>query len=51
MPGLNSVIGDRFDIMCIAESKLDCSFPKLQFERKGYKIPYRLDISDKSGGC
>ena len=26
------------------------SFPKSQFLIKGYKTPYRLDISDKSGG-
>ena len=37
-------------MLCIAESKLDSSFPKAQFVRKGYKTPYRLDISSRSGG-
>ena len=44
------MVGDRFDVFCIAESKLDSSFPKSQFSIQGYKNPYRLDISDKSGG-
>jgi len=50
MTGLNSIVNDKFDILCIAESKLDSSFPKAQFVRKGYKTPYRLDISSRSGG-
>ena len=50
MEGIDSIIGDRFDILCIAESKLDSSFPKSQFKRKGYKPPYRLDVSKRSGG-
>ena len=51
MTGLNSIVGDKFDILCIAESKLDPSFPNSQFKRKGYKPkPYRLDISSKTGG-
>jgi len=48
--GLNSIIGDKYDILCIAESKRDSSFPKAQFFRRGYKLPYRLDVSDSSGG-
>jgi len=31
-------------------SKLDPSFPKSQFETIGHKSPYRLDVSDTSGG-
>ena len=50
MKGIDSIIGDRFDILCIAESKLDSSFPKRQFKREGYKPPYRLDVSKRSGG-
>ena len=42
---------NNFDILCIAESKLDSSFPKSQFKVKGYKYPpFRLDITDSSGG-
>eukprot|EP00111_Clytia_hemisphaerica_P009537 TCONS_00027955-protein len=53
MEGLNSVVGDKYDILCIAESKLNSSFPKsqlVQLVREGYKPPYRLDISSTSGG-
>ena len=48
---MNSIIGDRFDILGIAESKLDSSFPHSQFFREGYKKKYyRLDVKDTSGG-
>ena len=36
--GLNSLVGNKFDILCIAESKLDSPFPKSQIVRKG--IPF-----------
>ena len=38
------------DIFTIAETKLDGSFPTAQFEIKGYYSPFRLDITNKSGG-
>ena len=41
---------NNFDILCIAETKLDSSFPKCQFEVKSYRSPFRLDITDSSGG-
>eukprot|EP00794_Sanderia_malayensis_P000652 gene652-1320_t len=41
---------ENFDILAIAESKIDSSFPSSQFLIEGYKTPYRLDISDRSGG-
>ena len=44
------MIGNYFDIFTIAETKIDSSFPVSQFKQTGYKIPYRLDISDTSGG-
>ena len=44
------MIQDHIDILVIAETKLDVSFPKNQFLIPGYKTPYRLDVSDKSGG-
>ena len=50
LTGLNSIVGDKFEILGIAETKLDSSFPQSQFLRKGFKKPYRLDISDRSGG-
>jgi len=50
LEGLNSTIGNRFDVLAIAESKLDSSFPNSQFLIQGYKAPFRIDMSDKSGG-
>ena len=44
------MIQDQVDILFIAETKLDASFPKNQFLIPGFKTPYRLDVSDKSGG-
>ena len=43
-------MSDNFDVLTVAESKLDSSFPSSQFEVNGYKTPYRLDITDTSGG-
>lgn len=47
---LNAVVGNNIDVLCIAETKLDKSFPVLQFLLAGFKTPYRLDVSDSSGG-
>ena len=44
------MIGDKYDVLCIAETKLDSSFPKAQFIRDDYKPPYRLDVSIRTGG-
>ena len=43
-------IRDYFDVFSIAETKLDSSFPNAQFLMPGYKTPYRLDVSNTSGG-
>ena len=43
-------IRDNFDVFSIAETKLDSFFPNAQFLMPGYKTPYRLDVSDTSGG-
>ncbi len=48
---LECLIGGIVDIICVAETKIDGSFPNSQFSLSGFKTPpYRLDISDKSGG-
>ena len=47
---LQQVICDSVDIFTIAENKIDSSFPTAQFRCSNYHTPYRLDISDKSGG-
>ena len=36
--------------MIFAETKIDSSFPTARFSAKGYHKPYRLDVSEKSGG-
>ena len=38
------------DILIIAETKLDDTFPKGQFLIEGFKQPYRLDVTANSGG-
>ncbi|XP_057308104.1 uncharacterized protein LOC130645990 [Hydractinia symbiolongicarpus] len=43
-------MGDLFDVITVAETKLDSSFPSSQFVTDGYSNPYRLDISANRGG-
>ena len=38
------------DVVSIAETKIDASFPSAQFVLEGYHSPYRLDVSSRSGG-
>lgn len=47
---LRTIINGKIDIVSIAETKLDSSFPCGQFFLDGYHTPYRLDINNKSGG-
>ena len=46
---LQTIINGNVDIVSIAETKLDASFPSAQFTLERYHTPYRLDIN-KSGG-
>ena len=46
---LKSVIFPCVDLVCIAESKLDDSFPESQFMVPGFKT-YRFDVTADSGG-
>ena len=50
MQNLDSLINGKVDILSIAETKLDDSFPDGQFILHGYKKPYRLDVNGRSGG-
>ena len=43
---LRLIIDEHVDILCVAETKIDNSFPTSQFSWSGYHKPYRLDISD-----
>ena len=47
---LKLIIGEHVDIFCVAETKIDNSFPTAQFSWPGYHKPNRLDILDRRGG-
>ena len=47
---LKSMLDQNLDIFCVAETKIDQSYPESQFCIPGYNKPYRLDISINSGG-
>ena len=47
---LQEVIKENVDILAIAETKIDSSFPKSQFLLNGFHNPYRLDVTKNSGG-
>ena len=47
---LKILLDDMFDLLAISETKLDESFPTGQILLEGYKKPYRLDKSSRSGG-
>ena len=40
----------NIDILTIAETKLDCTFPTVQFIVEGYKEPFRKDRNKNGGG-
>ena len=44
------LLADKFDVVTIAETKLDSSFPTNQFLIKGFQEPLWLDINRNSGG-
>ena len=44
------IINGNVDVISIAETKIDASFPSAQFVFEGYHSPYRLDVSNRSGG-
>ena len=35
----------KADILVVAETKIDATFPTAQFSAEGYHKPYRLDVS------
>ena len=47
---ITDLTGKAIDVLIFAETKLDSSFPNSQFKIPGYKQPYRLDVSSRSGG-
>ena len=50
LQNLEWFIKKSVDVLAIAETKLDDSFPDSQFLLEGYKKPYRLDVNACSMG-
>ena len=47
---MSSLISENVDILIVAETKLDSSFPTGQFLILGFHHPFRLDINRRNGG-
>ena len=45
-----NIIKKEIDIFMISETKTDNSFPKSQFTKTAYSIPFRLDWTSHAGG-
>ena len=50
LSNLETLVGDLVDVLSIAETKIDDSFSSSSLMINSFKRPYRLDISDSSGG-
>ena len=48
--GLKDFVSDHIDVLMVAETKIDNSFPKGQFFIQGYSEPFRLDRNSNGGG-
>ena len=46
---LREIIKQNVDVLAVAKTKIDASFPSAQFFLEGCHSPYRFDISCKSG--
>ena len=44
------ILNDNLDVVTIAETKIDDSFPSSQFLIPNFKTPFRLDVSQNKGG-
>ena len=47
---INSVRNRNVDIVSIAETKIDASFPSAQFVLDGYHLPYCMYVTERKGG-
>ena len=43
-------VAQYVDILMLSETKLDSTFPSIQFLINGFSVPYRLDQNSKGGG-
>ena len=50
MDDLKFLLGKSLDIICISETKLDETFPTVQFAIEGFSKPYRLNITSNNEG-
>ena len=48
--GIRAALVNYIDIFIVAETKINESFPTVQFASDGFHKPFRLDVKDKSGG-
>ncbi len=46
----STMVKDDLDVLIISETKIDSTFPDSQFQIPGFKKPFRLDVTEKSGG-
>ena len=44
------MVSGYFDVIIVTETKLDDSFPKVEFCIDDFSIPYRLDRNKNGGG-
>ena len=47
---MGTFVGNNVEVLSVAETKLDSSFPNAQFLLPGFQEPLRLDINHGSGG-
>ena len=47
---LQHIINKNIDVLLISETKIDSSFPSVQFHLEGYATPYRLNRNANVGG-
>ena len=45
-----SLVSENVDILIVVETKLDASFPMIQFLIPGFHHPFRLGMNSRSGG-
>ena len=47
---LSMSVAQYVDILMLSETKLDSTFPSIQFLINGFSVPHRLDRNSKGGG-
>ena len=47
---LQHTVNKNVDVILISETKINCSFPSVQFDLEGYATLYRLDRNATGGG-